>query len=85
MNVIPSSNYVNISSFNDDFNSNETYKKWSEISPSAPAIPITTRYTVGGFEPNKQIAINVNGSFWNAILLIHQDISRLFMKMDIIY
>ena len=66
MNVIPSSNYVNVSSFNDDFNSNETYKKWSEISPPAPAIPITTRYTVGGFEPNKQIAINVNGSFWNA-------------------
>ena len=49
MNVIPSSNYVNVSSFNDDFNSNETYKKWSEISPPAPAIPITTRYTVGAF------------------------------------
>jgi mannuronan 5-epimerase len=65
MNVIPSSNYANISSFNDDFNSNETYKKWSEISPS-PSMPITTRYTIGGFEPNKQITINVNGSFWNA-------------------
>ncbi len=65
MNVIPSSNRVNISAFNDDFKSNETYKKWSEIS--SPALPVTTtRYTIGGFEPNKQIAINVNGSFWNA-------------------
>jgi mannuronan 5-epimerase len=64
MNVVPSSNHVNISAFNDDFNSNETYKKWSEISP--PALPVTTKYTIGGFEPNKQIAINVNGSFWNA-------------------
>ena len=65
MNVIPSSNHVNISAFNDNFKSNETYKKWSEIS--SPALPVyTTRYTIGGFEPNKQIAINVNGSFWNA-------------------
>jgi hypothetical protein len=65
MNVIPSSNHVNISAFNDDFKSNETYKKWSHISSSA--LPVTTtRYTIGGFEPNKQIAINVNGSFWNA-------------------
>jgi parallel beta-helix repeat protein len=65
MNVIPSSNRVNISAFNDDFKSNETYKKWSEIS--SPALPVTTiKYTIGGFEPNKQIAINVNGSFWNA-------------------
>jgi parallel beta-helix repeat protein len=69
MNVIPSSDYVNVSSFNEDFNSNKTYKKWSEISPlppPPPAMPITTRYTIGGFEPNKQISINVNGSFWNA-------------------
>ena len=45
--------------------SNKTYKKWSEIS--SPAFPVTTtRYTIGGFEPNKQIVINVNGSFWNA-------------------
>jgi mannuronan 5-epimerase len=65
MNVIPSSNNVNISAFNDNFKSNETYKKWSEIS--SPALPVTTtRYTIGGFEPNKQIVINVNGSFWNA-------------------
>jgi hypothetical protein len=65
MNVIPSSNHVNISAFSDNFKSNETYKKWSEIS--SPALPVyTTRYTIGGFEPNKQIAINVNGSFWSA-------------------
>ncbi len=65
MNVIPSSNHVNISAFSDNFKSNETYKKWSEIS--SPALPVTTtRYTIGGFEPNKQIAITVNGSFWNA-------------------
>ena len=64
MSVIPSSNHVNISAFNNDFNSNETYKKWSEIS--SPALPITTRYTIGGFSPNTQIAISVNGSFWNA-------------------
>ena len=65
MNVIPSSNHVNISAFSDNFKSNETYKKWSEIS--SPAFPFTTtRYIIGGFEPNKQIVINVNGSFWNA-------------------
>ncbi len=64
MSVIPSSNYVNITAFTNDFKSNENYKKWSEISP--PALPITTKYTIGGFEPNTQISINVNGSFWNA-------------------
>ena len=64
MNVIPSSNHVNISAFNDDFNSNQTYKKWSEIS--LPALPVATRYMIGGFAPNTQIAIKVNDSFWNA-------------------
>jgi parallel beta-helix repeat protein len=64
MSVIPSSNHVNITAFTNDFKSNEKYKKWSEISP--PALPITTKYMIGGFEPNTQISINVNGSFWNA-------------------
>jgi parallel beta-helix repeat protein len=64
MSVIPSSNHVNLTAFTNDFKSNENYKKWSEISPSA--LPITTKYTIGGFEPNTQISINVNGSFWNA-------------------
>ena len=68
MNVIPSSNHVNISAFSDDFNSNETYKKWSEISrpPPTPSLPVVTKYIIGGFEPNTQIAVSVNGSFWNA-------------------
>jgi mannuronan 5-epimerase len=65
MNVIPSSNHVNISTFNNDFNSNQTYKKWSEISPPS-TLPAKIRYMIGGFEPNTQIAINVNSSFWNA-------------------
>jgi hypothetical protein len=64
MSVIPSSNHVNITAFTNDFKSNEKYKKWSEISP--PALAITTKYTIGGFEPSTQISINVNGSFWNA-------------------
>ena len=64
MSVIPSSDHVNITAFTNDFKSNEKYKKWSEISP--PALPITTKYMIGGFEPNTQISINVNGSFWNA-------------------
>lgn len=64
MSVIPSSNHVNITASTNDFKSNEKYKKWSEISP--PGLPITTKYMIGGFEPNTQISINVNGSFWNA-------------------
>jgi mannuronan 5-epimerase len=64
MSVVPSSNYVNISDINSDFDSNEEYKKWSEIS--SPVLPVTTTYMIGGFAPNTQIAISVNGSFWNA-------------------
>ncbi len=64
MSVIPSSNHVNITASTNDFKTNEKYKKWSEISP--PGLPITTKYMIGGFEPNTQISINVNGSFWNA-------------------
>jgi hypothetical protein len=64
MNVIPFSNYINVSALNDDFNYNKTYKKWSTISP--PSLPVRTKYMIGGFEPNTQIAVNINGSFWNA-------------------
>ena len=29
-------------------------------------MPVRTKYMIGGFEPNTQIAVNINGSFWNA-------------------
>ena len=63
MAVIPSKNYLNVSSFSKDFEINTNYKKWKETS----IVPeIESKYIVGGFKPNSQIAIEVNGTFWNA-------------------
>jgi parallel beta-helix repeat protein len=61
--VIPSSNHVNISSSANDFNTNQKYKRWSELAPDPS---VRTKYIVGGFAPNTPIMIKVNGSFWNA-------------------
>ena len=63
MAVIPSKNYLNISSFSQDFEINTNYKKWIETSTDPE---IESRYIIGGFKPNAQIAIEVNGTFWNA-------------------
>ena len=63
MAVIPSRNYLNISSFSKDFEINANYKKWVETSAEPE---IESKYIVGGFEPNTQIAVEVNGTFWNA-------------------
>lgn len=63
MAVIPSRNYLKVSSFNKDFEINSNYKKWVETSAEPE---IESKYIVGGFEPNTQIAVEVNGTFWNA-------------------
>jgi parallel beta-helix repeat protein len=63
MTVIPSKNYLNASSFSKDFEINANYKKWKETSAGPE---IESKYIVGGFEPNTQIAVEVNGTFWNA-------------------
>jgi hypothetical protein len=63
MAVIPSKNYLNVSSFSKDFEINANYKKWKETSTDPE---IESKYIVGGFKPNTQIAIEVNGTFWNA-------------------
>jgi parallel beta-helix repeat protein len=61
--VFPSKDYVNISSINKDFKTNTNNKKWVEISAGPE---IESKYVIGDFLPNTQIAININGSFWNA-------------------
>jgi parallel beta-helix repeat protein len=63
MAVIPSKNHLNVSSFSQDFEINTNYKKWIETSTDPE---IESRYIIGGFKPNAQIAIEVNGTFWNA-------------------
>ena len=63
MAVVPSKNYLNVSSFSKDFETNTNYKKWIETSTDPE---IESKYIVGGFKPNTQIAIEVNGTFWNA-------------------
>jgi parallel beta-helix repeat protein len=63
MAVTPSNNHVNISSISKDFKTNTNYKKWIETSESPE---IESKYIIGDFDPNTQIGINVNGSFWNA-------------------
>ncbi|HET6640758.1 MAG TPA: right-handed parallel beta-helix repeat-containing protein, partial [Nitrososphaeraceae archaeon] len=63
MSVIPSKNYLYVSSFSNDFEINTNYKKWIETSTDPE---IESKYIVGGFKPNTQIAIDVNGTFWNA-------------------
>ena len=62
MTVIPSSHYTKISTFNNDFNINEKHKKWTEVSPNPS---IKTKYTLGGFQVNTPIMVNMNGSLWN--------------------
>jgi mannuronan 5-epimerase len=63
MSVVPSRDYVNISSMSKNFDSYSTPKKWTETSPDPE---ITSKYTIGGFPPNTQIGIKINGSFWSA-------------------
>ena len=63
MAVIPSKDYLNVSSFSKDFEINSNHKKWKETSTDPE---IESKYVVGGFKPNSQIAIEVNGTFWNA-------------------
>jgi parallel beta-helix repeat protein len=63
--VTPSSNHVNITSWSDDHNSDQKYKKWTQVS-SHDDSRLTTGYVLGGFLPKTQIMIKVNGSFWNA-------------------
>lgn len=63
MAVIPSKNHLKVSSFSQDFDTNTNHKKWIETSTD-PEIEST--YIIGGFKPNAQIAIEINGTFWNA-------------------
>src|SRR5918994_2173959 len=63
MAVIPSKNHLNVSSLSKDFEINTNYKKWIESSTDPE---MDSKYIVGGFNPNTQIAIEVNGTFWNA-------------------
>jgi parallel beta-helix repeat protein len=63
MAVVPSKNHLNVSSLSKDFEINTNYKKWIETSTDPE---IESKYIVGGFKPNTQIAIEVNGTFWNA-------------------
>jgi parallel beta-helix repeat protein len=63
MSVVPSQDYVNISSISKNFDSYSKPKKWTETSPYPD---ITSEYTIGGFPPNTQIGIKINGSFWSA-------------------
>nr|MDQ4014095.1 right-handed parallel beta-helix repeat-containing protein [Thermoproteota archaeon] len=63
MAVVPSKNYLNLSSFSKDFETNTNYKKWIETSTDPE---LESEYIIGGFKPNSQIAIEVNGTFWNA-------------------
>jgi parallel beta-helix repeat protein len=68
--VIPSVKNVEIFSVSKDFGVNQKYKKWLERSPlllaSASDEKASTRYIVGDFEPDTQIMIRVNNSFWSA-------------------
>jgi parallel beta-helix repeat protein len=61
--VVPSKEYVNISSVSKNFESHLQPKKWTETS-SSPRI--TSKYIIGDFPSNTQIAVRINGSFWNA-------------------
>jgi hypothetical protein len=63
MSVVPSQGYVNISSTSKNFDSYSKPKRWTETSPNHD---ITSEYTIGGFPPNTQIGIKINGSFWSA-------------------
>ena len=63
MSVVPSKDYVNISTVSKNFDSDSKPKKWTETSPYPH---ITSEYTIGGFPPNTQIGIKINGSFWGA-------------------
>jgi parallel beta-helix repeat protein len=61
--VVPSKEYVNVSSVSKNFESHLQPKKWTETS-SSPRI--TSKYIIGAFPSNTQIAVKINGSFWNA-------------------
>ena len=62
MKAVPSSGVISISSLSKDFNNNTTSRKWVEISPNAS---VSTSYLLGGFPPNTQIGIKINGSSWD--------------------
>jgi parallel beta-helix repeat protein len=65
--AIPSKEYVEIFSVSID---NQKYKRWLEKSPLPSSTSddkkTTTKYIVGSFQPDTQIMIRVNNSFWNA-------------------
>jgi parallel beta-helix repeat protein len=61
--VVPSKEHVNVSSVSKNFESHSQPKKWTETS-SSPRI--TSKYIIGAFPSNTQIAVKINGSFWNA-------------------
>jgi parallel beta-helix repeat protein len=61
--VVPSKEHVNVSSVSKNFESHLQPKKWTETS-SSPRI--TSKYIIGAFPSNTQIAVRINGSFWNA-------------------
>ncbi|MFZ0695986.1 MAG: right-handed parallel beta-helix repeat-containing protein, partial [Nitrososphaeraceae archaeon] len=61
--VVPSKEHVNVSSVSKNFGSHSQPKKWTETS-SSPRI--TSKYIIGAFPSNTQIAVKINGTFWNA-------------------
>jgi parallel beta-helix repeat protein len=61
--VVPSKEHVNVSSVSKNFESHSQPKKWTETS-SSPRI--TSKYIIGAFPSNTQIAVKINGTFWNA-------------------
>ena len=68
--AIPSTEDIEILSISKDFDTNLKHKKWMEkaslqFSPSEDKKP-STRYIIGSFQPDTQITIRANGSFWNA-------------------
>jgi parallel beta-helix repeat protein len=68
--TIPSVDNVQIFSIDEEFNTNQTNKNWSErspqLSPLSENLKRSTKYIIGSFPPNTQITISTNNSFWNA-------------------
>lgn len=61
--AIPSMEDIQIFSISKDFDTNLKHKKWME--KASLHLP-STRYIIGSFQPDTQITIRANGSFWNA-------------------
>ena len=68
--AIPSQDYIQIFSISNDFSNNQTSKTWFERSPHLSSVSddkmASTKYVLGSFPPDTQIAVRVNETFWNA-------------------